>query len=203
MEEAADMSRNTRRQAARRRRQRERTRSYLIWGGIILGALAIPAFLIWNVVKPAAGDAVPIMGAQHIAEGTVPEGGYNSEPPTSGPHYASPMQAGFYDERDPEAQVENPEGYLVHNLEHGYVVFWYNCEALSNGAECSDLKSEIQGVLDRFNGVKLIAFPHRVLDVPVVATSWGRIQRFDPFDPRAAVTFVRRNRNRAPEAGAE
>ena len=22
-----------------------------------------------------------------------------------------------------------PEGYLVHNLEHGYVIFWYNCAA--------------------------------------------------------------------------
>lgn len=197
------MSRESRRKAIRRRRRREQYRTYLVWGGIIVAALGIPGFLIWTVVKPAAGESVPIMGANHIEEGTLPEGGYNSEPPTSGPHYASPFEAGFYEETDPEAQTANPEGYLIHNLEHGYVVFWYDCEALSDPADCPDLKSEIQRVMDRFRGVKVIAFPRDQLDVPVVATSWGRMQRFEQFDRKMAITFVNRNRNRAPEPGAE
>jgi hypothetical protein len=97
--------------------------------------------------------------------------------------------------------VAFPEGYIVHNLEHGYVVFWYNCDLLSE-SECSTLKSEIRTVIDEFDGVKLIAFPWSSLDVPLAMTSWDRIFRFDSFDPQTAAAFVRANRNQSPEPNA-
>ena len=94
-----------------------------------------------------------------------------------------------------------PEGYLVHNLEHGYVIFWYNCDLLDDNS-CSVLKTQIQSVITAFNDIKLIAFPWESLDVPVAMTSWGQLQEFEVFNEDLAETFVDRNRNRAPEPNA-
>ncbi len=189
--------------AARRAKQRRRRLiSRLIWSGLGLAVIGALGFLVWGTVRPPAGEAVPLMSnaGQHVPEGSDP-GPFNSDPPTSGPHYAREFDAGFYDESSPQAQVPYPEGYIGHNLEHGYVIFWYNCEAL-NGTACEDLKGQIQAVMDDFDTVKLIAFPRPSLDVPVVMTSWGRMQRFETFDPNLARRFVRANRNRAPEPNA-
>ena len=97
--------------------------------------------------------------------------------------------------------ADYPEGYLVHNLEHGYVIFWYNCNLLDE-QNCSELKIQIKSVMDEFNGVKLIAFPRESLDVPVVMTSWGQLQQFEVFNENPAASFVESNRNRAPEPNA-
>ena len=43
----------------------------------------------------------PIVGREHIPVG-VPPTRYNSDPPTSGDHYAAPVRAGFYEQRLPE-----------------------------------------------------------------------------------------------------
>jgi hypothetical protein len=140
------------------------------------------------------GEAIPIMtSAPHIAPDTNP-GEYNSNPPTSGLHYASEAQAGFYDENI----YTYPAGYLVHNLEHGYVIFWYNCDLLDETG-CTELKSQIRAVMDELGGVKMIAYPWNSLDVPIAMTSWGRIQKFETFDPEQAKAFYRANLNRAPE----
>lgn len=62
--------------------------------------------------------------AEHIAQGDEHEA-YNTNPPTSGPHYSSPLapiDTGYYTE-----EVE-PEK-VVHNLEHGQIVIYYNPDA--------------------------------------------------------------------------
>lgn len=135
-----------------------------------------------------------------MKEGTDP-GPYNSDPPTSGRHYASEFDAGFFDEADLAGLPAYPEGYLVHNLEHGYVIFWYNC-AVWGEAGCEPLKSGIQNVMAEFGGVKLIAFPRASLRVPLAMTSWGRLQEFKSFDAELARRFVRANRYHAPEPDA-
>ncbi len=191
----------SRHQRIREKRQRDRLRSRLIWGGIVLVALVGAAYVLWLALRPSVGESVPIMAETgHIQDGQEP-GPYNSDPPTSGPHYASDLRAGFYDDTDQAGLPEHPEGYLVHNLEHGYVIFWYNCNLISE-LECSDLKSQIRTVMDEFNEVKVIAFPWESIEVPVVMTSWGKMQRFGEFDQQVAKTFVERNRNRSPEPNA-
>jgi hypothetical protein len=145
------------------------------------------------------GEAVAVMpNTSHVPEGTDP-GPYSTDPPTSGPHYANEMNPGFYNEGDQQAPY--PAGYLVHNLEHGYVIFWYNCSVASD-QECSDLKSAIKSVMDRANNSKVIAYPWPSIDVPVVMTSWGHIQKFDKFDTGLAYDYVLANRNKAPEPNA-
>ena len=94
-----------------------------------------------------------------------------------------------------------PEGYLVHNQEHGYVIFWYNCDILSADV-CENLKTQIRQVMDKFGDTKLIAFPWKALDIPVIMTSWGQMERFPVFDPNEASAFIRANRNHSPEPNA-
>ena len=137
----------------------------------------------------------------HVPEGQDP-GPFNSDPPTSGRHYSQPFDPGFYEEGDLETQVDYPAGHLLHNLEHGYVIFWYNCDELDNAVDCDDLKEQIKNVMNRFLGAKMVAFPWASIDEPVVMTTWGQMLRFDKFDERAAREFVQANRNRAPEPNA-
>lgn len=63
----------------------------------------------------------------HIDVGA-PHAPYTTNPPTSGPHYNSaglgPVQTGFYE----DASEAPPEG-VVHNLEHGQIVIYYNPDA--------------------------------------------------------------------------
>jgi hypothetical protein len=191
------MNSKTKRQQRRERNRRHTLISNLIWGGIGVGIVAILGFIVWQGVRPAAGDSIPIMtSSPHIDLDTDP-GQYNSNPPTSGLHYANEANAGFFDENI----YTYPTGYLVHNLEHGYVIFWYNCDLLDE-AGCSNLKSQIRSVMDELGGTKLIAYPWNSIDVPLVMTSWGRLQRFETFDAERAKAFYRANLNKAPEPNA-
>jgi len=94
-----------------------------------------------------------------------------------------------------------PAGYLVHNLEHGYIIFWYNCDLLDESA-CSELKSQIRSVMDELGGTKMIAYPRESIDVPLVMTSWGRLRRFETFNAEQAKAFYRANLNKSPEPNA-
>jgi hypothetical protein len=193
-------------QQLRERQRRQKMRSNMIWGALGLVALGIVGFIAFQGAgQPSSpvGEqvAVPADYVNHVEEGTDP-GPFPSDPPAGGRHYASQIDPGFYDENSPQTQLAYPEGYIGHSLEHGYVVFWYNCAALSDG-DCSTLKSEIKDVMDDLGGTKLIAFPWPSLDVPMAMTSWGRLQRFDSFDPKLAAAFIQANRNKAPEPNAQ
>lgn len=195
----------SKREQVRERQRREKIRSYVTWGAVGLAVVLIVAFFVLQGAGPVAAIGeeieIPANYIDHIEEGADP-GPFPSNPPAGGRHYASQYEAGFYDEDSPEAQASFPAGYIGHSLEHGYVVFWYNCDVLIE-SKCSTLKSEIQTVMDEFNGVKLIAFPWPSLDAPVAMTSWGRLQRFETFDPQLAAAFIEANRNKAPEPNAQ
>ncbi len=168
----------------------------LILGGI--GFLALFGYAIWASFQTETliGEQIPIVGAQHIPDGQRAVD-YNSNPPTSGQHWAQPAEAGFYEEVLPDEQ-------LLHNLEHGYVVVYYNCSDLSDEA-CKRLKSDIQnamrqaGVSSNTRTPKLIAIPRPGMPDRVVYTSWGWLLRADRFDPEELLTFVRQHRDDAPE----
>lgn len=194
--------RTGKRQAMRERKRKQRLTSYLIWGVLGIGGVIIAVFIVSVAFRPPTGEVVPIPPEYetHIQDGT-PPGPYPSDPPAGGVHYANELDARFYQEADLAALSDYPEGSLVHNLEHGYVIFWYNC-ALLDESGCTQLKDSIQQVMEEFNGVKLIAFPWKSLEVPVAMTSWGRLQRFETFNPSQARAFIVANRNKAPEPDA-
>jgi hypothetical protein len=193
------------RQLLRERQQKQKRRQYLALGAL---SLAVALVIIGVVVMTRGasnpngvmGDAVQIDSAAHVPNTSVP-GPYHSNPPAGGPHYADTFQAKFYQESDLAGLAAHPEGYLVHNLEHGYVIFWYNCQALGQnaGTDCAGLQSTIQQVMNQTGQTKLIAFPWAGMDVPLAMTSWGRILKFDRIDSVKMAEFVRRNRYQAPE----
>jgi hypothetical protein len=69
----------------------------------------------------------------HVADGTVEK--YKTVPPSYGPHWSQPVfpARDFYTVRDrPEMEQ------LVHNLEHGYTIVWY--DDTIKGAQLADVK---------------------------------------------------------------
>jgi hypothetical protein len=80
-----------------------------------------------ETVDEAAAGCTPVqeyanMGVDHINPPEAASVSYNSDPPTSGPHFGVPAELGFY-----TTPVEPPT--LVHNLEHGQIVIWYSPDA--------------------------------------------------------------------------
>lgn len=187
---------SSRREQMRVRQRQQEMKGKLMWGGLAVTVLVVVGAMVWQGVRPRAGETMPVMQSPHIPVDTDP-GQYNSDPPTSGPHYAEELNAGFYETSD----HQYPAGYLVHNLEHGYIVFWYNC-ALLDDADCTELKTQIKSVMDEVNNFKVIAYPWDSIDVPVVMTSWGRLQKVQTFDTAQARAFYETNLNNAPEPGA-
>lgn len=196
------MNRQEIRERRKVKRRKAKRRRYMFLGGIGLAVLALFSYILWSNVRPAAGEEIPVMSnaLEHVPEGQDP-GPLNSDPPTSGPHYARSFDPGFYRPSDPAVQVPHPEGYLLHNLEHGYVIFWYNCTVLDDPS-CETLMGKIQSVMDQHPGKKLIAFPWDSTENPVVMTSWGQKQVIGQFSRDLVQTFIRRNYEQAPEPNA-
>jgi hypothetical protein len=73
-----------------------------------------------NAVKTTKGTNTAAL-RKHVAQGTVEK--YKTVPPSYGPHWPEPVTNArpFYTVKDrPEMEQ------LVHNLEHGYTVIWYD-----------------------------------------------------------------------------
>jgi len=179
-------------------RARRRRLFRLAWGAIGLAVLAALVFGAWNLLRPKPGYSVALQARTHIQVGDSHEP-YNTNPPTCGPH-AGLVQADFYD-------VAPPDENLVHNLEHGYVIIWYDCATLDQ-VQCQTLKANIKGVMGRVGPVviasnikKLIAVPRSKMDTPIALTSWGRIDTLRANDEKEVMDFINTFREQAPEAG--
>ncbi len=177
---------------ARERRQR------LVWVGgsvVVVIALAIGAVALSRSAGAGAGApgvAVLIQGADHIQIGQS-HPPYNSDPPTSGWHYETALDAGFYEESAPDEQ-------LVHNLEHGHVVISYDCRKLD---DCETVKSQLRGIFERYDGWKVTVVPRENADAAIALTAWGRIDKLDRFDEGRITAFIDAWRDRGPEQTME
>jgi hypothetical protein len=122
------------------------------------------------------------LGREHI-DGPVD---YGTDFPTSGPHAPSPARAGFYDEPLPlEA--------LVHALEHGNVVIYYDQPSDAAMKLIRSWTDQYQGVWDA-----VIAVPYDGLGEGIVLTSWQHRLELPKMDVRASF-FVDAFRGRGPE----
>lgn len=104
--------------------------------------------------------------AEHIPEGQE-HAPYNTNPPTSGPHYSAPLapiDTGFY-----ESDIE-PEK-VVHNLEHGEIVIWYRPDAPSETIDAIEKVTQQQPDAT-------VAVPWSDIESPkeFVLTAWGKLQ---------------------------
>jgi len=140
-------------------------------------------------------DSPPLLPPIHVPIGTVIE--WNSNPPSSGPHF--PIWAAYQAYTTPV-----PRGYYLHNEEHGAIVLLYNCAlAAPGGLDCDTIQSQLQQVsdalpddpfcLDHDAGlrVRTVITPDPLLDVPVAAAAWGWTYKAQCFDLQTLVAFAR------------
>src|SRR3990167_190471 len=171
-----------------------------IWiGGGVLVTVAFLGWLFWASTRPLPGEKLPDLGREHIEVGK--EATYNSNPPTSGPHYVDWIRAGIYED------VKDDRN-LVHSLEHGYVIMSYNCshkvtgyrleiiEASAHGLdeeatdsgdstesgqlsdefrsdECHSLVDQLISIYDKKGQKKLVIVPRPNLDSRIALTAWN------------------------------
>lgn len=131
--------------------------------------------------EPSSREHVP--AAQDIQ--------YPREPPTSGPHYGGVTSPGFYDQA-------GEYGQLVHNLEHGHVVIYYEPSALSSDAEES-LRQFTASYTDTWAAVVVVQNPKENPESDYVLTAWGARLRMDSYDAQVVEAFVDEYVGRGPE----
>jgi hypothetical protein len=189
------------------RPNRSKSRRQIPVTTIILVALGVAGLLlliyaIWDSQRPAPslGEAFPIASREHIGIDQQATD-YNSDPPTSGQHYDLPATPGFYD-------VAPPDEQLVHNLEHGYVIVFFNCEANPN-LSCDQLIEDLQREM-RGEGIsrvtrtpKLIVAPRPGMENLITYTSWGHLHRADEFNPDTMQEYITLYLDNAPEPNAQ
>jgi hypothetical protein len=106
--------------------------------GLDLASIGAPATVCG---KPTTKDATGEQ--QHVPDGTDIE--YKDAPPAFGEHYPEPdgMERKLYTEDD-----RPPLGELVHNLEHGYTILWYDQSIADDGSQMDELR----GIADKLQG---------------------------------------------------
>lgn len=156
---------------------------------VIISSIALIGGIVFISTKasdtgPVQGEEVPDLGGQHIAVGQE-HTPYNSSPPTSGPHYGDPQPAGIYNEELIDERV-------IHSLEHGGVWIAYKPDLPQ--AQIDNLKKTI-----RKNRSKVLLSPRAKNESPISLASWGRLLNLDSFDEQVVKSFIRSNRDHAPE----
>ena len=109
------------------------------------------------------GLFIPIeLDSGHVPEGQNIE--YSSIPPTSGRHWNSWAECGFYTQSLPDER-------LVHNLEHGNIVISYN---LANRSEVTKLRDSLETMV-LFEDWGVARPYYKMEEGRVVLAAWGRI----------------------------
>ncbi|HUH08273.1 MAG TPA: DUF3105 domain-containing protein [Egibacteraceae bacterium] len=124
-----------------------------------------------------------------------PQGLYKDGLGTSGMHMPDVARSGVYD-------VKVDQRLVVHNLEHGYVAFWYDAGADADQVE--SLKEWARRQIDRGRQKVVVAEIHEELpgEANFAAVTWGSRQLCEGFAPEIAETFLDRFHGNAaaPEA---
>lgn len=211
-EELSKRERQKQRRAAKvaeeqRQARAARMRQVAVLGLVVLVVLAGAGLLVWNQVQQRSEvaaraervsarldelgctpveEATDVGGGQHLAgqalAGSPPDSLYDQRPTSAGPHIASVLASGVYDETVDERLV-------VHNLEHGYVVFWWDPDADEQTIQA--VQDFVADSLDEFP--KLIAAPYNT-DLPdeqaVTTVAWTFRQQCEQFDADVAQSFM-------------
>jgi hypothetical protein len=147
------------------RAEKRRTSLIIVASAVVaLAIIAVPAWQLFQQEQAAAGDLETIgmaageAGCQdvttesaagnndHREEGS--QIAYPEAPPAFGPHYniTAPFARKFY------AAGDRPDlPYLVHNLEHGYNILWYD----ETVADDSDQLAAVKAISKKFEGEEM------------------------------------------------
>ena len=132
--------------------------------------------------------------ARHLASCLGPASGDGLNPPTSGDHCAETLSCRVYDQEPNRCQ-------WLHNLEHGHVVFLYNCPD-----DCPDVVASLEALRQEArvgdNGViRALVAPDSRIPTRVAALLWRRSWGADAVDLDALRCLMRLQDVDAPEAG--
>ena len=163
---------------------------------IVVALVALAGWWFVREVKeriPAIEDQsieYPVLNRDHIDVDTT-HGEYNSNPPSSGWHYADTAKLGFYDVDEPPPADEN----LIHNLEHGEIWIAYR----------PTIPAAIKDELKQFAGESLVVVTPRVAnDADIALVTWGRVDKWNlpedgTLDAARIRDFITRYRDHGPE----
>jgi hypothetical protein len=163
--------------------------------GVVPDALAEPLQL--DAACAVTLDSPPLLPADHVPIGSDIQ--WDSNPPSSGPHY--PIWAAYETYDSPV-----PRGYYVHDLEHGAVVLLYNCPS-----GCPDAIAVLEQAANQIptdplcvaDGegirVRVVITPDPLLDVPVAAAAWGWTYRAQCADLPTLGDFAQAHYGQGPE----
>ncbi len=145
-------------------------------------------------------DHPPDEGATHVPPGTVVE--YKSNPPSSGPHY--PEWGAFT-----EFTAPLDERNYVHDLEHGAIVFVYQCADDAGG--CTGVRDLFHDAvaslpndplcLEAHEGIRVrtVITPDPNLKSPIAAAAWGWTYNAECIDRPSLEDFAKQHYGQGPE----
>ena len=148
------------------------------------------------------GEKFPSLPATHIA-GEETFDGYNSVPPTSGPHWSAPAPWGIYSQPIPNERQ-------LHNLEHGGVMIQYNSEDQALIRQLIRFAQKqpsfpcfliVAPYPDMPFTIALTAWPGKPATSPVDSPTYlsGVRDTMERYDEDRLQAFVGAYRNRGPE----
>jgi hypothetical protein len=167
---------------------------------IVGGVLVVGAIVLVVVLLFAGGSSQRIglrqvdNGGTHVTEGQS-GGPYSSVPATSGQHWnsaTSPGPWGVY-------TTPQPQERLLHNLEHGGIVIWYQ-PALLDADGVRALTDYVQQQV-RSAKFKVILAPWTGEDFehPIAVTAWNWLLYLDTADIDQVRSFLDDHYGQAPE----
>jgi len=131
----------------------------LIWFGMLLSKKLV-------TTPPTETKVYEAVGQEHIALNDKLPREYNSNPPSSGAHYASPANWAIYD-------YEVNDRIFIHNLEHGGIWIAYKPSV------SIDVVAELKEIVNTFGGSKLVMAPRSANETDVAVVSWGHVYTFN------------------------
>ena len=168
--------------------QRGGTNRLILIASIVIAVLVIGSFAAVPIFESIGGpqavdlgvagayvDGVGVEQEEMSTKNHVPDGAaveYNSVPATSGDHYFSPQQCGFY-------EGEIPDERVVHNLEHGNIVISYNLSDTANLDELREVYNDLGGWKDHYTVVRSYS---KILPGQVALSAWGVLDVMDGID---------------------
>jgi hypothetical protein len=165
--------------------RRDRQRRAVMWGALGLaaavGLVAIGARLYGRLAEPVTWRTFPDQGNTHLPGAESVWDGYNSDPPTSGPHAPQRPAWGVHGRPIPKV-------LQVHALEDGGVLVQYACP---DG--CSDLVARLRAIVARYPEQVILA-PYPGMPSRIALTAWTRLDAFDELDEARVVRFIERFR---------
>lgn len=164
---------------------------------VAIVAIMIGIFVVGNRAPATQENATLLgvkhadLGQKHIAVGDT-HLAYNSNTPSSGPHYASPTPWGI-------KTIEVVDETLVHNAEHGGIVISYKPDLPVTDLEKLKKLAENLPKSNQFNEIKVVLVPRAANTAPVQLMAWTYTLDLPSPDSNTITKFYNDHLDKGPE----